>query len=576
MKEGGVVVDSHHGSDWIVPRRVMCAFFWVGIVLLFTGIILLVTSKHKEEFYQSWGAILLGLGFCLLLICFILCLHAYCVITVSDDEVPNARRQPQTQTTIGPVSVRQRAPLKEPPNFKIPSTEVEGDQSTARGRQNFHPARLKPISENGSPNLTSNTYGATTVRADHIRPCASRTASLPPSGKNTTPPRDNKSVHYSARRPSVTISLKNESPNNSSSNSNNNDAESGYQNSTGTPKNNNSGSTSLSLNGDEESEKNALSSRSSSSLHSIDGGNSPGQPHAGQVVPMPIIRDKNNKKPSPQASATNSSLESLSPPVVCSSGKREQDPLGQLRSLSIPTSRSLFETDQNDEKTEYARQRASSERRDSGRYGCFSAVDEETIAPEYQPPTRPPGARLQGIVTTCSRPVASARVTQLSINRQPKLPNGAPLQLTYSRQYPISSVHAYPTHRRKHNLYTPLRVQIDPPDDDLTRSAATFRPMPAISETRSVDHRMPMEDWQGMAAGDDDGGDDDDDDDIHRPPSREIIRPFDRTPSNLLGVQSSNLIERGLNNSANVYLSADDEFSESKMSIYDNLNYIRI
>ena len=45
----GVIVDPQHTQEWIVPRRVMCAFFWVGIILLFTGIILLVTSKHKGE-----------------------------------------------------------------------------------------------------------------------------------------------------------------------------------------------------------------------------------------------------------------------------------------------------------------------------------------------------------------------------------------------------------------------------------------------------------------------------------------------------------------------------------------------
>ena len=31
----------------IIPRTVMCSMFWVGIILVFTGIILLVTSKHK-------------------------------------------------------------------------------------------------------------------------------------------------------------------------------------------------------------------------------------------------------------------------------------------------------------------------------------------------------------------------------------------------------------------------------------------------------------------------------------------------------------------------------------------------
>ena len=35
--------------------------------------------------YKSWGAVLLGLGFCLLLICLILCMHAYCVISDEND-----------------------------------------------------------------------------------------------------------------------------------------------------------------------------------------------------------------------------------------------------------------------------------------------------------------------------------------------------------------------------------------------------------------------------------------------------------------------------------------------------------
>ena len=43
----GIIIDPKHSTDWIVPRRVMCAFFWIGIVLLFTGVILLVTGKHK-------------------------------------------------------------------------------------------------------------------------------------------------------------------------------------------------------------------------------------------------------------------------------------------------------------------------------------------------------------------------------------------------------------------------------------------------------------------------------------------------------------------------------------------------
>ena len=33
--------------------------------------------------YQSWGGVLLGLGLCVLLICLILCIHAYCVMAAN-------------------------------------------------------------------------------------------------------------------------------------------------------------------------------------------------------------------------------------------------------------------------------------------------------------------------------------------------------------------------------------------------------------------------------------------------------------------------------------------------------------
>lgn len=85
---------------WFVPRRVMCAIFWLSNVLLFTGIILLVTSKHKGLTYRSWGGVLLGLGFCLLLACFILCVHAYCIITVDAPEEPPPKSTPPPPLSI--------------------------------------------------------------------------------------------------------------------------------------------------------------------------------------------------------------------------------------------------------------------------------------------------------------------------------------------------------------------------------------------------------------------------------------------------------------------------------------------
>ncbi len=46
-RERGVNINSHSSVKWIAPQRILCAFFWAGIFLLFTGVILLVTAKHK-------------------------------------------------------------------------------------------------------------------------------------------------------------------------------------------------------------------------------------------------------------------------------------------------------------------------------------------------------------------------------------------------------------------------------------------------------------------------------------------------------------------------------------------------
>ncbi|CAH1802331.1 unnamed protein product [Owenia fusiformis] len=67
--------------DWVIPRKALCIMFWVGVVLLFIGIILVVTGQHKDPMiFRPWGSVLIGLGFCLLLICLILCIHAYWII----------------------------------------------------------------------------------------------------------------------------------------------------------------------------------------------------------------------------------------------------------------------------------------------------------------------------------------------------------------------------------------------------------------------------------------------------------------------------------------------------------------
>ena len=43
----GTIEEDPEASIWFVPRRAMCAIFWLANALLFTGIILVITSIHK-------------------------------------------------------------------------------------------------------------------------------------------------------------------------------------------------------------------------------------------------------------------------------------------------------------------------------------------------------------------------------------------------------------------------------------------------------------------------------------------------------------------------------------------------
>ena len=59
-------------------------------------------SSTIRNAYTAWGAGMLGLGFCLLLMCFILCMHAYCVI--SDENDPeNGGSSTNATSTVQPM-----------------------------------------------------------------------------------------------------------------------------------------------------------------------------------------------------------------------------------------------------------------------------------------------------------------------------------------------------------------------------------------------------------------------------------------------------------------------------------------
>jgi len=54
MFVGGAVTDALRRRfvrrNWLVPRRVMCILFWTGVLLIFVGMILVVTSQHKGRY----------------------------------------------------------------------------------------------------------------------------------------------------------------------------------------------------------------------------------------------------------------------------------------------------------------------------------------------------------------------------------------------------------------------------------------------------------------------------------------------------------------------------------------------
>jgi len=57
MFVGGAVGDALRRRfvrrNWLVPRRVMCILFWTGVLLIFVGMILLVTSQHKGRYERQ-------------------------------------------------------------------------------------------------------------------------------------------------------------------------------------------------------------------------------------------------------------------------------------------------------------------------------------------------------------------------------------------------------------------------------------------------------------------------------------------------------------------------------------------
>ncbi|ESO97546.1 hypothetical protein LOTGIDRAFT_228209 [Lottia gigantea] len=83
--------------DWILPRNVVFGLCLVGIVFLFIGIILLAIGAASSGAVAA-GAVFMGLGGCCLLIFLFLCLHAYCIWYVRDQETQTTETIPPSET----------------------------------------------------------------------------------------------------------------------------------------------------------------------------------------------------------------------------------------------------------------------------------------------------------------------------------------------------------------------------------------------------------------------------------------------------------------------------------------------
>ncbi|XP_013383880.1 uncharacterized protein LOC106154158 [Lingula anatina] len=77
---------------WAIPRSLMCTGIWSGFILIFIGMIMVVAGQHNEiqpEMYVGWGGVIMGVGFLLLAVCAVLCVHALCIMRKNRPTVKN-------------------------------------------------------------------------------------------------------------------------------------------------------------------------------------------------------------------------------------------------------------------------------------------------------------------------------------------------------------------------------------------------------------------------------------------------------------------------------------------------------
>ena len=147
---GRLHINSREKPDWLVPRPVLCAFFWCGILFLFSGVVLLILSRNRGEDYVSWGGVFLGLGFMFILMCLILCLFAYCVITAEDER---KRRVPWIKTYFVPQQKGESVDKNGKKYEEVPLKQVVSETPSKE------PVYTEPIPKSERPASNGSAYG---------------------------------------------------------------------------------------------------------------------------------------------------------------------------------------------------------------------------------------------------------------------------------------------------------------------------------------------------------------------------------------------------------------------------------
>ncbi|XP_060552145.1 uncharacterized protein DDB_G0283357-like [Ruditapes philippinarum] len=86
MKQTSTYLASRQFHRWLIPEKTVMGIFSLAIILIFAGAVLLAVSSVASRALAIIGGVLLAVGIVLLLVCIILCAHAWCIWHVRDVE----------------------------------------------------------------------------------------------------------------------------------------------------------------------------------------------------------------------------------------------------------------------------------------------------------------------------------------------------------------------------------------------------------------------------------------------------------------------------------------------------------